>query len=122
MRCPFPEISPARRQQGAIRARCVHPSGVFVAFPPEAVEQSIPSRFEQQVRCYPDRIAVKDRSEELSYADLNRAANRVCQAILECCGERPEPVALLFERSASLVVAMLGALKAGKILVILDPF
>jgi amino acid adenylation domain-containing protein len=115
-------IADSLAQQRAIQARCFHPSNTFVAFRKEAIEQSIPDRFEEQVRRYPDRIAVKDRNEELTYTDLDRAANRLSHAILACRGERPEPVALLFERTPSLVVAILGALKAGKILVILDPF
>jgi len=46
-------------EQQAIRARCFHPSGSFVEFRKEEVEQSVPSRFEQMVRKYPDRLAIK---------------------------------------------------------------
>src|SRR5262249_37419882 len=92
-----PEMGPAHRQQEAIRARCVHPSGVFVESPQEAVEQSIPERFEQQVRRYPERPAVRSRSRQLTYTELNEAANRVAHAILAKRGPREEPIALLFE-------------------------
>lgn len=34
-------------EQPAIRDKCFHPSGTFVEFPIEEVEQSIPERFEK---------------------------------------------------------------------------
>lgn len=34
-------------EQEAIQAKCFHPSGTFVEFPTEEVEQSIPERFEK---------------------------------------------------------------------------
>jgi hypothetical protein len=51
----------------------------------------------------------------------NTAANRVAHALLELRGEGPEPVALLIANGAPFVVASLGAAKAGKILVPMDP-
>jgi hypothetical protein len=41
--------------RSAIRARCCHPSGRFVPFERANVEQSVPSRFEQQVDLHADR-------------------------------------------------------------------
>ena len=55
----------------------VRPTNSFVQFKKEDIEQSIPSRFEQQVREHPDRLAVKTRRHELTYHALNKAANRV---------------------------------------------
>jgi len=46
-------------EQLAIRAKCFHPSGIFIEFKKEEVEQSIPERFERIVRKHPDRLAVK---------------------------------------------------------------
>ena len=108
-------------EQQAIRAKCFHPSGNFVEFKKEEVEQSIPSRFEQIVREYPDRIAVKTENHVLTYAELNATANRVARAILAQQGSVLEPVGLLFEKDAPLMAAMLGVLKAGKFFVLLDP-
>ena len=70
-------------EQQAIRAKCFHPTGAFVEFKKEEVEQSIPDRFEQQVARYPDRVAVKTKADALTYAELNQAANRVAHAILD---------------------------------------
>ena len=87
----------------------------------EMLEQSIPARFEQQVEKYPDRLAVKSRSDTLTYAALNHAANRVAHAILAQRGPGAEPIALLLEQGAPLIAAILGVLKAGKMYVPLDP-
>ena len=108
-------------EQQAIRAKCFHPSGSFVEFDKEEVEQSIPDRFEQMVRRYPERIAVKTKNYTLTYAELNRMANRVARAILARRGEGGEPIALLLEHDAPMIAAILGTLKAGKIFVPLDP-
>jgi amino acid adenylation domain-containing protein len=108
-------------EQQAIREKCYHPSGTFVEFPIEDVEASIPERFEKTVRLYPDRIAVKSMYEQLTYSELNDAANRIARVILARCGEGQEPVGLLFPKGAPFVIAMLGLLKAGKISVPMDP-
>ncbi len=50
-------------EQQRIRDKCYHPTGTFIPFPKEAVEQSIPGRFEQIAQQYPDRPAVKKGME-----------------------------------------------------------
>jgi len=108
-------------EQQAIRARCLHPSGSFVEFKKEEIEQSIPSRFEKIVRKYPDRIAVKSRNQMLTYDELNQTANRIARAILAKCSQDNEPIALLFEHGIDAIAAIFGALKAGKCFLSLDP-
>ena len=108
-------------QQQAIRAKCRHPTGTFSAFAPEAIEQSIPDRFEHMVARHPERQAVKTGNLALTYAGLNQMANRVARAILARCGEGAEPVALLLAQGAPNIAAILGVLKAGKFYVPLDP-
>jgi non-ribosomal peptide synthetase component F len=107
-------------EQQAIRDKCFHPSGTFEEFPKDQIEQSIPERFEQQVRKYPDWIAVKTRTRELTYDALNRMANRVARTILDSRGVGQEPVALLLEDDAPMITSFLGALKSGKLYVPLD--
>jgi amino acid adenylation domain-containing protein len=106
-------------QQQAIKAKCFHPTGTFVEFKKEEIEQSIPDRFERMVQKYPDRLAVKTKHDELTYGMLNQAASRVARAILSRRGEGNEPIALLLD-GASAIAAILGILKAGKIYVPLD--
>lgn len=108
-------------QQQVLRQKCHHVSKTFVVFPKDAIEQAIPERFEQQVQHYPHRLAVKTMRDSLTYEELNRYANRVARAIVAQRGTSQEPVALLLESDAPLLAAILGALKAGKIYVPLDP-
>jgi amino acid adenylation domain-containing protein len=107
-------------EQQAIRDKCFHLSGTFTEFGEEDVEQSIPARFEKILAKYPDRVAVKTRECTLTYAELNRAANRVTHAILDQPNVGEGPIALLFENGATFVVASLGVLRAGKIQVPLE--
>ena len=108
-------------EQLAIRAKCFHPSGLFEEFTKEEVEQSIPERFEKIVKRYPDRLAIKETGQAVTYTELNQRANRLSHAILDRCGEGNVPVAILMEHGTSILVAIVAALKAGKIYVPLDP-
>ena len=107
-------------EQQAIRDKCYHPTGTFIEFKKESVEQSIPDRFEEQVRRYPNRLALKSQGQELTYDQLNRAANRLAQSILAERGESLEPVAVLFDHSSQMVLALLGVMKARKVFVPID--
>jgi amino acid adenylation domain-containing protein len=113
-------IAGVSRQQ-SIRAKCFHPTGRFVEFKKEEIEQSIPDRFEKIVRMHPDRLAVKTRNHQFTYDELNKAANRVAHAILAQRGKEEEPIALILENDAPMIVGALGVLKAGKIFVTIDP-
>ena len=54
--------------QQAIRDRCFHPTGAFVEYEKDWIYRSIPERFEQIVQACPDRVAVKDEFQELTYS------------------------------------------------------
>jgi amino acid adenylation domain-containing protein len=108
-------------EQQAIKAKCCHPSGTFIEFSKDEVEQSIPARFERIVRQYPDRLAIKTGQYAFTYDALNKAANRVARAILTRRGSGEEPVMLLLEQGAPVIVGLLAVLKAGKFYVPLDP-
>lgn len=107
----------ARLKQEAIKARCFHPTGTFIAFAPEDVEQTLPASFEKMVRKYPHRLAVRYAGCECTYDELNRYANRIAHAILRRRGEGSEPILLLFEQGLAVIATILGVLKAGKIYV-----
>ena len=108
-------------QQAAIRARCVHPNGRFAAFAKDAIEQSIADRFEEQVRRFPQQLAVKSGDEELTYHELNLRANAVAHAVLDRLGEGQQGVGLLLGHDVSSIVGILGVLKAGHRYLPLDP-
>ncbi len=104
-----------------IQTNRVRPTNPFTRFKKEDIEQSIPARFEQMVEMFPDRLAVKTQDQELTYRELNQAANRVAHAILAHRGNCEEIIAGFFQQGVSWIVAFLGVLKSGKIYVPLDP-
>ena len=78
-------------------------------------------RFEAQVSRTPDATALVFEGASLTYAELNRKANRLAHR-LRSMGVGPETlVGLCLERSLDLVVAVLGILKAGGAYLPLDP-
>jgi amino acid adenylation domain-containing protein len=115
------EVRKVSSRQQAIRAKCFHPSGKFVAFEKREIEQSIPDRFEKIVRLGSDRLAIKTEKGAFTYDEVNKTANRIARTILDSQGEGNKPVAILMEHGAQALATILGALKAGKIYVPLEP-
>ncbi|WP_370743388.1 amino acid adenylation domain-containing protein [Streptomyces sp. LUP47B] len=77
--------------------------------------------FEAQVARTPDHPAVVDGDTALTYARLNERANRFAHRLI-ALGVRPEQfVAVALPRTADLVVALLGLLKAGAAYLPIDP-
>ncbi|HEX5115469.1 MAG TPA: amino acid adenylation domain-containing protein [Pseudonocardiaceae bacterium] len=77
--------------------------------------------FTRQAARTPDAVAVQDDVETLTYAELDRRSDAVADG-LAGLGVGPDvPVGVLLDRSAELVVALLGVLKAGGAYVPLDP-
>src|SRR3972149_1634976 len=113
---PTPNEDPRSWQRSIPDCR-VGPPNPFIEFKKEEIEQSIPDRFEQQVQKHSDRIAVRAKCHELNYDALNKTANRVARAILSQRGEGEEPIALLLEKGAPVIAAILGVLKADKMYV-----
>jgi amino acid adenylation domain-containing protein len=84
-------------------------------------EATLHGLFEARARCAPDAVALSFGDARLSYAELDQRANRLAR-YLRKRGVGPEVrVALCVERSAEMVVALLGVLKAGGAYVPLDP-
>ena len=83
-------------------------------------DKTIHELFEGQVERTPDAVAITVEGEHLSYAALNRRANRLARH-LRLVGVGPETVvALCGESPIEVVTAMLGVLKAGGAYVPLD--
>lgn len=84
-------------------------------------EQSLAERFEAIVQRYPERLAIKMRERSLNYRELNRRANEIGRAIAFPSHSVEKPVALLFEHGIDVIASGLGALKAKKYYIVLDP-
>lgn len=101
--------------------RCIPPQRSFYRWEKQWTEHSILHHFQRQVCRFPDRVVVKSRDQKLSYRQLDSAANRLAQAILARCGEEKQTVMLLLGKGSQIFVGMIGALKAAKSYVPLDP-
>ncbi|MFE1744077.1 amino acid adenylation domain-containing protein [Coleofasciculus sp. H7-2] len=125
----LPLLSPIERQRLQAGKNLVCPSQPYTEFPKSAIEQSIPDRFEEQVRKYPHNIAVCTEKHQWTYDTLNDQANaiaialrsNIAQSLLQLYGSTSERIALLLEHDALAIAAILGVLKAGKTYVPLDP-
>ncbi|MEH0449402.1 MULTISPECIES: amino acid adenylation domain-containing protein [unclassified Streptomyces] len=83
--------------------------------------RSLPGLFRLVAAEQPDTTAVIDDGRTLTYAELDRASDRLA-ARLAHAGVRPgDLVGLLLERSADIPVGILGVMKAGAAYVPLDP-
>ena len=86
------------------------------------IEQSIPDRFQSQVRMHAERTAISDNGQIYSYEELNARSNQVAHTILEALDSGEEPAVVLLDQGTASIIAILGILKAGKFYVPLDPF
>nr|WP_318654561.1 non-ribosomal peptide synthetase [Pseudomonas sp. MWU13-2100] len=77
--------------------------------------------FEAQVRAQPEAIAVAFQAQRLSYAGLNRQANRLAHHLIGLGIGPDDRVAICVERGVEMMVGLLGVLKAGAAYVPLDP-
>ncbi|MFI5887016.1 amino acid adenylation domain-containing protein [Streptomyces sp. NPDC051554] len=82
---------------------------------------ALPALFEAQVARAPGATALTHGGQALSYGELNARANRLAR-LLRSRGAGPDTrVAVVLERSAGLVVAILATLKVGAAYVPVDP-
>lgn len=78
--------------------------------------------FNEQAKKYPNNIALKDDLLSYSYIELEKKSNQIAQFFINTYGnENLSPVAVLLDRSANMVVVLLGILKSGRPYIPLDP-
>ena len=84
-------------------------------------EGAIHEMLAKQTRRSPNSLALVDPSESWSYRELEQATDRLAKALIAAGINRKDRVAIYAERNSSLVVAIVGILKAGAAFLILDP-
>src|SRR5687767_15379951 len=106
----MPESERVRVLEEWNRTEAEHPGGPCVH-----------ERFEAQVERTPDAVAVVFEDEHLTYAELNRRANRLAHHLVRR-GVGPDVrVGLCVEPGVEMMAAVLAVLKAGGGYVPLDP-
>jgi amino acid adenylation domain-containing protein len=84
-------------------------------------EDTITSRFERQVADLPDKLAIVTDEISLTYRALDLKASRIAAVLASLPPQRGQPIALFMKDEAARIAAMLGALKAGRIIIPLAP-
>ena len=84
-------------------------AGVAAEVPASPVHHA----FEERAAAAPHTVAVTDGIEQLTYGELNTAANQLAHRLRALGVGRDQAVALCFDRSPSAIVGLLGILKAG---------
>jgi len=85
------------------------------------IEQTVPVRFEQAVRCFPGLVALVGDGQRWTYLDLNRRVNQIAHAIRAFTGPGIGCVAFLLDHSPEMVIATLAVLKAAKVYLAIHP-
>jgi amino acid adenylation domain-containing protein len=82
---------------------------------------AVHSTFAQNAQQVPQRLAVADANEQWTYEQLDQHSNQLANYLLANGIQSQDMVAIYGHRSAALVWAVLGVLKAGAGFLILDP-
>jgi amino acid adenylation domain-containing protein len=93
----------------------------YAGVEPDDFDESLIAAFERVATTFPSRIAVGSDVWEPTYRELNETANRLAHRLIACGVASGDRVAILMSHDAPLVAAVLGILKAGSIVVALDP-
>ncbi|MEU8264312.1 amino acid adenylation domain-containing protein [Micromonospora sp. NPDC048999] len=78
-------------------------------------------RFEAQVAATPDSVAVAVERREVTFAALNRLANRIAHRLIARGLGPDDVVAMLLPKSAEAITCLFGVLKAGAAALPIDP-
>ncbi|MEU0768672.1 amino acid adenylation domain-containing protein [Streptomyces albogriseolus] len=84
-------------------------------------EDTVAALFEARAARTPDGVALRSGATTLTYAELNRRANRVAHTLTGLDVGPESFVALALPRSADQITALLGVLKAGAAYLPVDP-
>src|SRR5689334_12201594 len=102
-------MNPRSRSTPAEQALLPNPTEPLVAHWGEAVQ----GPFSRQARRFPERLAVRDPEQTWSYGELECRSNQLAHYLRAKGIQSQDVVAIYGHRSAALVWALLGVLKAG---------
>ncbi|KAA1243795.1 non-ribosomal peptide synthetase [Aquimarina sp. RZ0] len=85
----------------------------FEHFEKEALNQSIVSRFEEQVEKNPEKLALVEEDGQMTYLELNGLANTIANKLVEALPNGKNRIALLLDHGRMAVSGILGVLKSG---------
>nr|WP_240630779.1 non-ribosomal peptide synthase/polyketide synthase [Mycolicibacterium sp. GF69] len=88
---------------------------------PASTSLSIPAAFAEQAARNPQAVALRCGSRSLTYRELDEASNRLAHLLVGQGVGAGDCIALLFNRSAEAIAAMLAVLKAGAAYLPIDP-
>jgi amino acid adenylation domain-containing protein len=88
---------------------------------PLPAEETVHAALEAVARRRADAVAVSFEGTEITYGELNARANRLAHRLRALGVGRDVPVAISVERGPDMVVALLGAMKAGGAYLPVDP-
>src|SRR6185369_11034510 len=83
-------------------------------------DESFVAAFDRVATAFPSRIALGSDGWEPTYRELNETANRLAHRLIARGVAPGDRVLILMSHDAPMVAAVLGALKAGQIVVPLD--
>ena len=75
----------------------------------------------QQANLHPDTLVLEDETKKYSYAQLESLSDALANYLESISEKDRSPIAVLMDRSADLVVTLLGVLKSGRAYIPLDP-
>jgi amino acid adenylation domain-containing protein len=84
-------------------------------------DKTIAELFEEQAKLYPEKTALVFKEKVFTYRELNERANQIAWKLRESGVNKDTPVGLITEKSAEMIVAILGILKSGSGYVPIDP-
>ncbi|MEL6863345.1 MAG: amino acid adenylation domain-containing protein [Bacteroidota bacterium] len=84
-------------------------------------QQSLIHLFEERVTQQADEIALLVKDQKLSYAQLNQSANQLAHHLKQRGVQTGDLVTICMDRSAEMIIGLLGILKTGAAYVPVDP-
>jgi amino acid adenylation domain-containing protein len=84
-------------------------------------EMTVVQRFEEETALHPERIALRYHESVMTYAELNRRANRIAWKLINTGVKPGDHIAVMAQRCPEMVCAVWGILKSGAAYVPVDP-